>query len=119
VHFLQIWITPDEEGVKPNYAEKSLGEIETGKLNLIASKSGRANSIAIHQDADVFIAKLGAETLEHQFEPQRSGWIQLIEGELDVNGKKLGPGDGAAITAEEKLQLASTSSAHFLFFDLN
>ncbi|MEO8362528.1 MAG: pirin family protein, partial [Vicinamibacteria bacterium] len=57
VHFLQIWIEPDEQGVKPEYAEKSFGNIESGALHLIASKGGRHDSISIHQDADMYVAK--------------------------------------------------------------
>src|SRR5512146_774098 len=51
VHLLQIWITPDKKGAKPNYAEKSLANAPTGRLNLVASKSGRDGSISINQDA--------------------------------------------------------------------
>ena len=120
VHFLQIWIMPDRHGVKPEYAERSFQGIEPGKFNLIASKSGRAGSIPIHQDADVYVAKLKAEgVMEHGFAPTRSGWVQLIEGELLVNGQKLRPGDGAAVSDEERLSLKAAQDAHFLFFDLN
>jgi len=40
------------------------------------------------------------------------------KGDLDVNGEKLSPGDGAS-TDEEKLHLASAKGAHFLLFDLH
>jgi len=52
LRLLQIWIQPDVKGVKPRYAEKNFATAPTGKLNLVASKSGRDGSIAIHQDAD-------------------------------------------------------------------
>jgi hypothetical protein len=120
VHFLQIWIMPDRRGVKPEYAEKSFRGIESGRLHLIASKSGREGSIPIHQDADVYLAKLGAaDVMEHGFASARFGWVQLIEGELTVNGQKLSPGDGAAISDEERLGLKAVRDSHFLFFDLN
>ena len=120
VHFLQIWILPDERGVKPEYAEKSFRDAPAGKLNLIASKGGRDGSISIHQDADVNVAKLPAGgKLEHSFEKGRSGWVQLIEGSLEVNGQKLNAGDGAAISDETKVKFEAPASAHFLFFDLN
>lgn len=119
VHFLQIWITPDELSVKPEYAEKSFKKVEPGNLHLIASKGGRANSIPIHQDADVYVAKLGpANLLEHSFAANRAGWLQVIEGRIVANGQELEAGDGAAITGEEKLRLESADDSHFLFFDL-
>ena len=52
VHFLQVWIVPDHKGVTPRYAEKSLQDAPPGTLRLVTSKTGRDDSIAIHQDAD-------------------------------------------------------------------
>jgi redox-sensitive bicupin YhaK (pirin superfamily) len=119
VHFLQIWIEPDAEGVKPEYAERSFGGIEPGALNLIASKGGRAGSISIHQDADVYVARLPeGQTIEHAFAALRSGWVQVIGGELQANGETLLPGDGASMTNVGLLRLAARKDAHFLFFDL-
>ena len=120
VHFLQIWIEPDVEGVAPEYAEKSFGGIESGSLQLIASKGGRNDSISIHQDADVYVAKLPeGRSIDHSFATSRSGWVQVIEGELLVNGEKLGGGDGASISDTGPLRLTAARDAHFLFFDLN
>jgi redox-sensitive bicupin YhaK (pirin superfamily) len=120
VHFLQIWILPDERGVKPEYAEKSFRDAAPGKLHLIASKGGREGSISIHQNTDVYVARLNEGTeVNHEFAPGRSGWVQLIEGTLKVNGERLQPGDGAAISDEKALTLAASTNAHFLFFDLN
>ncbi len=120
VHFLQIWITPDRRGVEPRYTEKSFREMETGRLVLAASKTGREDSIPIHQDADVFIARLPAGgELEHRFAPRRAGWVQLIAGSLSCNGVSLKPGDGAAITGEERISLRAAQDSHWLLFDLN
>ena len=60
VHLLQIWIQPDAKGVKPRYAEKSMAKASAGKLHLVTSKTGRDGSIAINQDADLWLAKLDA-----------------------------------------------------------
>ena len=120
VHFLQIWIEPDTEGVTPEYAEKSFGSIEPGLLQLIASKGGRNDSISMHQDAEVYVAKLPeGRSVDHAFAGSRSGWVQVIEGEVLVNGEKLTPGDGASITDVPQLRLTAARDAHFLFFDLN
>src|SRR6202012_4423325 len=66
VHLLQIWIQPDAKGVVPRYAEKSLAKAAAGKLNLVTSKTGRDGSIAIHQDADLWLGKFnGGERTTH------------------------------------------------------
>jgi len=120
VHFLQIWILPNERGVKPEYAEKSFRDAAPGKLHLIASKAGRDASIPIHQDVEVSVARLSpGEHLEHAFAAGRSGWVQLIDGDLAVNGENLKNGDGAAISAETTLRLVSAGGAHCLFFELS
>lgn len=119
VHFLQIWIEPDAEGVTPNYTEKSFADIEPGALQLIASKEGRLDSIPIHQDADVYVAKLlEGRRIDHAFVPSRAGWVQVIEGELVLGGEKLGPGDGASISETRNVSFTAAKDAHFLFFDL-
>src|SRR5213075_1001197 len=73
VHLLQIWIQPDQKGVQPRYAEKSLTDAPAGKLNLVTSKTGRDGSIAIHQDADLWLAKFDSgDKTEHQLARGRS-----------------------------------------------
>ena len=56
--------------------------------------------------------------LEYGFAGKRAGWVQVIEGELGVNGTKLQAGDGAAISDESQVRLEAASDSHFLFFDL-
>lgn len=120
VHLLQIWIVPDQKGAKPNYADRSFADTPPGKLRLIASKSGRDGSIAINQDADLFVAKLGSgDRLEHVLRPGRHAWVQVATGELTLNGQKLSAGDGAAVSDESALQLSGNESAQALVFDLN
>ena len=120
VHFLQIWIMPDQKNATPAYAEKSFAKIAPGQLHLITSKTGRNGSIPINQDADLYIAKLKeGESVKHTFVEGRSGWLQVIEGELKVNDETLAAGDAAAVTKTDALTFSAVKPSHFLFFDLN
>jgi redox-sensitive bicupin YhaK (pirin superfamily) len=120
VHFLQIWIQPDRKGTKPNYAEKSLKDVPEGTLKLVTSKSGRDGSIAINQDADLYLGKLGAgNSVTHTLAPGRHAWVHVAEGEVSLNGKKLSGGDAAAIEEEGVLELSATKPSQVLLFDLN
>jgi redox-sensitive bicupin YhaK (pirin superfamily) len=120
VHFLQIWIMPDAKGAKPAYAEKSFAKAETGKLHLVASKAGRNGSIPINQDADLLLGKLTeGQTVNHKLAAGRNAWVQLIQGELDVNGTRITPGDAVAISKADALTLSATKPSDFLLFDLN
>jgi redox-sensitive bicupin YhaK (pirin superfamily) len=119
-HFLQIWIMPDAKNVQPRYAEKSLRDAPAGKFNLVTSKTGRDGSIAIHQDADLWLAKLDAgQQVAHTFANDRNAWLHVAEGEIVLNGQTLGGGDAAAISREAKLELTANKPSQVLLFDLN
>jgi len=123
VHLLQIWILPEAEGLRPSYEDRTFpAEEKRNQLRLIASHDGRAGSTTINQDTSVYASLLGSgKELELELKSGRHAWIQLVRGELDVNGAKLAKGDGAAISGESKLRLKSASGngeAEFLLFDL-
>ncbi len=120
VHLLQIWIVPDKKGLQPRYAEKTGSQLPGGRLNLVASKTGRDGSIAINQDADLYLAKLSAgEAATHVVRPNRHAWVHVAEGEVTLNGEPLRAGDGAALSEENALKLAGKTPAQVLVFDLN
>jgi len=120
VHLLQIWIQPDEKSVKPRYAEKSMKDAASGALHLITSKTGRDDSIAIHQDADLYLGKLdAAQSLTHNLKPGRHAWLHVAEGEITLNGQTLSGGDAVAMTNELALELRATKASQVLLFDLN
>lgn len=120
VHLLQIWIEPDRKGVTPRYAERSLADAPAGAMHLVTSKTGRDGSIAIHQDADLWLAKLGAgDQIAHKLAPGRQAWIHVAEGEVSLNGHVLRGGDAAAVSDEKVLDLSASKTAQILLFDLN
>lgn len=120
VHFLQIWLLPARKGVKPDYAQQSFANAPSNILTLACSPDGKSKSIKLNQDAELFIGKLAARgRINHSIQEQRGVWIQVIEGDLALNGNKLSPGDGAAVEDEKELPLSSDTGAHFLLFDLN
>ncbi len=118
VHLLQIWIQPNQKGVKPAYAERSFGN-GTGQppFTLVASGSGRQNSVEIHQDAEVWLARLNAGSTE-TLKPVRHAWLQVAEGELTLNGQQLQAGDGVILTDESELAFTAATPAQALVFDL-
>jgi redox-sensitive bicupin YhaK (pirin superfamily) len=120
VHFLQIWIQPDATDLRPRYAEKSIAQAFPGKFHLVTSKTGREGSIAINQDADVWLAKFEpGNKVQHTLRSGRHAWLHVAEGEVSLNGTALGPGDGVAVSEKGELELAATKSAQVLLFDLN
>jgi redox-sensitive bicupin YhaK (pirin superfamily) len=121
VHLLQIWILPWAEGLKSTYEDRTFSAEEKNQLRLIASDDGRDGSTKINQDASVYASLLDSgKSVDLALKPDRHAWVQLIGGELDVNGSTLMKGDGAAISGETALQIANKGSdgAEFLVFDL-
>mgnify|MGYP000859684907 CR=1 FL=1 len=119
-HLLQIWILPDASGGKPRYAELRLPTAaKPNALTLTFAGNPREGAVEIRADADVFIGKLDAgRQLVHRTKPGRGVWIHQIEGDLEVAGAKLAPGDGLAVEDASELALSSASGAEFLLFDL-
>jgi redox-sensitive bicupin YhaK (pirin superfamily) len=120
VHFLQIWLLPSRKGFPPSYAQQSFADAPSNTLTLACSPDGGNKSIKINQDVNLFIGKLAAKgKISQPLGEQRHAWIQLIEGDLDLNGKKLSRGDGASVDDERELRHLSIKGAHFILFDLN
>jgi redox-sensitive bicupin YhaK (pirin superfamily) len=120
VHFLQIWIIPEKQGLQPAYAERHFPEAERrNRLRLIASSDGRDGSLKIRQDAAIHASVLeeGA-SLSHVLKRARRCWLQVAAGSLDVNGHILSEGDGLALVMEESLAMTARTKSEFLLFDL-
>jgi quercetin 2,3-dioxygenase len=120
VHLLQIWIMPEKRGIEPSYEQKSFPEDEKqGKLRLIASPDAKNGSVEINQDAKLFVTLLKPEQeVEHEIAKDRHAWIQVAKGAIELNGKTLNQGDGAAVSDETTLTLKGTTDAEVLLFDL-
>jgi redox-sensitive bicupin YhaK (pirin superfamily) len=120
VHFLQIWIVPGERGLKPAYAQQTFDRARAGRaFVLLASKGGRDGSLDIHQDVDLWAAFIGAgEHRELRPAPGRHAWIHVARGAVSVSGTRLGEGDGAAVSGEERLTFVGERPSEVLVFDL-
>jgi redox-sensitive bicupin YhaK (pirin superfamily) len=120
LHLLQIWIFPEEKDLEPGYEQTLFArEDKLNRLRLIGSRDGRDGSITIHQDVDLYASVLdqGNEvTLDNVTD--RRIFVQIVSGELDVNGEKLSAGDGAQLRQAEGIKARAESDAEFLVFNL-
>lgn len=124
LHLLQIWIFPERRGLEPGYEQKTFSDSEKlDRFRLIASRDGREGSLTINQDASVYatILKNGASKLTYiayRFSLGHSGWLQVVRGTINVNGKQLGAGDGAAIKDENEITVGGgAAKSELLLFD--
>jgi redox-sensitive bicupin YhaK (pirin superfamily) len=121
VHFLQIWVIPDRQGITPRYEQKTFPDAEKrGRLRLVGSSDGRDGSVVIHQDVELHASLLTAgEKVTHALAAGRRGWVQIIRGAVALHGRDLVAGDGAAVANEPDLSItAKVDNTELLVFDL-
>ena len=119
VHFLQIWILPEQRSLTPGYEQRSYADALDGGWRLIASRLGRDGSVTVHQEVDLYAARLATgQRLEYRPLSGRQLWLQLARGEVRLNGELLQQGDGVEIRGETLLELEAGAPAEVLLFDM-
>jgi quercetin 2,3-dioxygenase len=121
VHFLQIWIVPNQQNVKPRYQQVHFDdEKKRGRLCLIISPDGQDGSLSVYQDANVYAGLFdGDESAQYSLASDRYGYVHVARGELEINGYKFEAGDGARIRKQEgAITFNKGKQAEVLLFDL-
>jgi len=116
-HLLQIWIMPERKGLKPEYEQLEFSDAELrGKFGLVAGPNA---PVTIHQDANLYIARLDRGTeATHALKSGRHAWVQVARGTVNLNGKELKQGDGAAVSKEAGIRVEAKEPSEVLLFDL-
>jgi redox-sensitive bicupin YhaK (pirin superfamily) len=120
VHLYQIWLLPEKEGLEPSYEQKAFPRDERhNRLRLVASPDGDNGSLTIRQDARLFLGSLdGGQEVVHALARGRHAWLQVLSGNVDLDGVALAAGDGAAVSCELALPLRANGPSDVLLFDL-
>jgi len=120
LHLLQIWLFPEQKDLQPGYEQTLFArEDKLGQLRLIASRDGRDGSVTVHQNVDLYASILlpGTE-VRHTMSESRKVYVQVIYGDLTVNGESVSAGDGVQIRDETEVTISSQTEAEFLVFDM-
>jgi redox-sensitive bicupin YhaK (pirin superfamily) len=120
VHFLQIWIIPKFRGIRPGYEQKLFpAEEKRGRLRLVASPEAEDGAVKIHQDARLYAGLFdGAERAAHALSPGRLGYVHVVQGQVEVNGRRLSAGDALLYADEPSVEIAGGERGEVLVFDL-
>jgi len=121
VHFYQIWLLPNANGLTPRYGQKRFDDAEKrGTLRLVASGTDEDGAIGIRQDARIYASVLDAgESATLELAPGRHLWAQLLRGSASVNGRTLVAGDGLAASDEKSFRFeGGEKGTELLVFDL-
>lgn len=120
VHFLQIWIIPEADGLAPSYEQKFFADEEKrGRMRLVASRDGRDGSVTVHADVDLFATVLGeGDAVDHEIAAGRIAWLQVASGTVKFGEETLAEGDGVAIDGSGTVRLEGLDEAEVLVFDM-
>lgn len=117
LHFYQIWIEPNVRNIQPRYDQKAF-ENKQG-ATLILSPTAENGSFKVYQDMKLWRYQLEASQLENiTLDPARNYWLQIVKGDLTINGKTANTSDGIAISQENLATIETTTNVEFLLFDL-
>lgn len=119
LHLLQIWLYPDERGLKPGYQQANFEEaLARNEWTLLASPDQRDGSLHLHQSVDLWARRFAAnESLTKSFaKDPASIWVQVVKGSLNINGTSLRVGDGLGLKSLTEINIEAQAGAEALFF---
>jgi redox-sensitive bicupin YhaK (pirin superfamily) len=124
VHFVQMWVLPDETGAAPGYEQLDIGaQLLPGVLVPVATGMARhagAAAIRIRQrDAAFSAARLGAgDTVALPTAPYLH--LFVARGAVDLEGTgPLAAGDAARIRAAEGQRVTATDAGEILVWEMH
>jgi quercetin 2,3-dioxygenase len=120
LHLVQMWIAPERTRLRPSYKQRTFAlKTRRRALTLLASHEGRDGSVRISQDVAIFSCALEAGgRASLALADERHVWAQVVSGNVHLNGVALTTGDGASVSEEVTLEVASASVSETLLFDL-
>jgi len=116
----QIWILPTSRGNPPSWGQKPFPKAgRAGKFVTLASGiPGDGEALAIRSDARVLGATLKAgSSATYETEAARHLYLVPADGAVEVNGVRLAPRDGAAITGETEITVKALEDAEIVLVD--
>lgn len=121
-HLLQIWVLPNQKNLVPRYDQQRVFKPEEFNFikTIAAPIKAEGSGVFLNANARFTLGRYNREeTLSYTPANFNNYWIQLIKGELQVNGESLLPGDAAAFVEKESSQIqVSKKGAEFLIIEV-
>ncbi len=121
VNFLQIWIFPKVDGIKPRYEQKTFDVAERkNKFQVVVSPEKDTDSVWINQDAWIVLIDLDAEKLlQYDLHLETNGvYLFVLEGEVVIDGERLNTRDAIAISETMNLEIKAVSNSKLLIIEI-
>ena len=118
----QIWIIPNKKNVTPRYDQITINDLaKRDELFQILSPNIDDQGVWIHQDAWFYMGDLSSGTqVEYKLNRLESGvYIQLIEGEVEIDGNTLRDRDAISITEASTIKIKSNNKTRVLVMEVD
>ncbi|WP_432716486.1 pirin family protein [Pantoea agglomerans] len=117
LHLYQIWIIPERTGIEPRYDQRRFPDVQGRQL--VLSPDAREGSLKVFQDMTLsrWVMTAGEQD-KVAIDAGRRIWIQVVKGDVTVNGNAITTSDALAIWDESALTIEASSAAEVLLFDL-
>ena len=121
VKFLQIWVFPNKENVKPRYDQISLKDIaKKDELYQIVSPNPDDQGVWVHQNTWFYLGDLskGWKGSYQLKEKDHGAYILVLEGSIKIAGEELNRRDGIGIYQTDKIDIEALSKAEILLMEV-
>lgn len=116
VKFLQIWVLPQQNGIKPSYEQKKI--VQDGPLTAIVTPNGSNSAISISQDMAMYRLVLKKGERFSLATEDRIGYLHLVDGNLAADNEHYSAGDAFALGPQQKSAILASENIEAIWFDL-
>lgn len=120
VNFLQIWIQPKQQNIRPRYQFRYFPKDKRqNKLTTVISSEEGMNHCWINQNTTMSLGLFDAgRKIDYTFKPtNKCLFIFLIDGAINISGSSLNKRDALGIWDTDKIEINCTSNSHFLIIE--
>ena len=120
VHFLQIWVFPNERDLEPSYGQMTLRPQRRARRVSMRGLTRWVARVTIHQNAWFSIGTLD-EGAHHTYDLHGTGqgvYCMVLEGDVDVEGTQLKRRDAIGIWDTNRVTLKARAQARMLVIEV-
>lgn len=120
VHFLQLWVIPEVDNIKPYYDQKKFEEAERkNKFQTIVSPKSNLieGSLPINQQAYILMIDLDKD-FEIEYQLKNSAYFFLIDGAVSIADENLEKRDAIGILETTKVSIKASKQSKLLVIDV-
>ncbi len=122
VKFLQIWVIPNKQNVKPRYDQITLNKADRkNKILQILSPNAEDDGVWAHQNAWFNMTDLDMDKeLHYNLNDAKNNGVYafILKGDVTINGQELNERDGFGIWDVETLNIRAGSDTEILLMEV-